>query len=410
MATWGELEKAGTKWRDLEEMTWGELEEFCVINPKTKQIPDDMEVSFVPMQSVSDTGAVQTDEVRKASEVKKGFTFFEEGDVLFAKITPCMENGKGGIARGLKNGVGFGSTEFHVLQPAPEKVSSEWLYYLTSWDEFRKQCARNMTGSAGQKRVPKSYLEHYKVHLPPLDEQRRIAAVLDKVSGLIAKRREQLDKLDELLKARFVEMFGDPVLNPMDWPTYHLTDMADIVSGITKGRKTKEQDLIEVPYMAVSNVKDGYIDWTTIKTILATQSEIDQYRLLPDDVLMTEGGDPDKLGRGAIIQNPLEDCIHQNHIFRVRLNEKVMLPVYFAEFLQHQKAKQYFLRCAKQTTGIASINMTQLKGLPTLVPPRELQKAFANTGEQINKSKLTIQQSLDKLEVLKKALMQQYFG
>ena len=255
----------------------------------------------------------------------------------------------------------------------------------------------------------KSYLNE-EIPLPPLDEQRRIAAVLDKVSGLIAERREQLDKLDELVKARFVEMFGDPVLNPMDWPTYHLADMADIVSGITKGRKTKEKDLIEVPYMAVSNVKDGYIDWTTIKTILATQSEIDQYRLLPGDVLMTEGGDPDKLGRGAIIQNLLENCIHQNHIFRVRLNENVILPVYFAEFLQHQKAKQYFLQCAKQTTGIASINMTQLRGLPTLVPPRALQKDFTNTVEQINKSKLTIQQSLDKLEVLKKALMQQYFG
>ena len=251
-----------------------------------------------------------------------------------------------------------------------------------------------------------------KLEIPeiPLNEQRHIAAVLDKVSGLIAKRREQLDKLDELVKARFVEMFGDPVLNPMDWPTYHLADMADIVSGITKGRKTKEQNLIEVPYMAVSNVKDGHIDWTTIKTILATQSEIDQYRLLPDDVLMTEGGDPDKLGRGAIIQKPLENCIHQNHIFRVRLNENMILPVYFAEFLQHQKAKQYFLRCAKQTTGIASINMAQLKGLPTLVPPRALQMDFTNTVEQINKSKLTIQQSLDKLEVLKKALMQQYFG
>ena len=253
-------------------------------------------------------------------------------------------------------------------------------------------------------------LNKVKVPLPPLDEQRRIATVLDKVSDLIAKRREQLDKLDELVKARFVEMFGEPALNPMDWPTYHLADMADIVSGITKGRKTKEKDLIEVPYMAVSNVKDGYIDWTTIKTILATQSEIDQYRLLPGDVLMTEGGDPDKLGRGAIIQNLLENCIHQNHIFRVRLNENMILPVYFAEFLQHQKAKQYFLRCAKQTTGIASINMTQLRGLPTLVPPRALQKDFTNSVEQINKSKLTIQQSLDKLEVLKKALMQQYFG
>ena len=297
----------------------------------------------------------------------------------------------------------------HIFKVVFDKCPVDKSFFVHQVQEILSKAESSAHG-ATMKHLTKPVFDALPFYLPPLAEQRRIAAVLDKVSNLIAKRREQLDKLDELVKARFVEMFGDPVLNPMDWPTYHLTDMADIVSGITKGRKTKEQDLIEVPYMAVSNVKDGYIDWTTIKTILATQSEIDQYRLLPDDVLMTEGGDPDKLGRGAIIQNPLEDCIHQNHIFRVRLNEKVMLPVYFAEFLQHQKAKQYFLRCAKQTTGIASINMTQLKGLPTLVPPRELQKAFANTGEQINKSKLTIQQSLDKLEVLKKALMQQYFG
>ena len=253
-------------------------------------------------------------------------------------------------------------------------------------------------------------LNKVKVPLPPLGEQRHIAAVLDKVSDLIAKRREQLDKLDELVKARFVEMFGDPVLNPMKWPEKPLENMADIVSGITKGRKTKETELIEVPYMAVSNVKDGYIDWTTVKTILATKAEIEQYRLLPDDVLMTEGGDPDKLGRGAIIQQPLENCIHQNHIFRVRLNENILLPSYFAEFLQHQKAKQYFLKCAKQTTGIASINMRQLKGLPTLVPPLEIQVHFDDFVEKTGQSKLKIQQSLDKLEILKKALMQQYFG
>ena len=260
------------------------------------------------------------------------------------------------------------------------------------------------------KAINKAVLSETEIPLPPLDEQRRIAAVLDKVSYLIAKRRAQLDKLDELVKARFVEMFGDPVLNPMKWPEQSLENMADIVSGITKGRKARETELIEVPYMAVSNVKDGYIDWTNVKTILATKSEIEQYRLLPDDVLMTEGGDPDKLGRGAIIQKPLENCIHQNHIFRVRLNESAILPIYFAEFLQHQKAKQYFLRCAKQTTGIASINMSQLKSLPTLVPPVTIQQSFAEIVRRINKSKLTIQQSLDKLEILKKALMQEYFG
>ena len=260
--------------------------------------------------------------------------------------------------------------------------------------------------------IPHIYFKDYQkeeLPLPSLDEQRKIAAVLDKVSDLIVKRRQQLDKLDEMVKARFVEMFGDTIYNPYNWPTQQLEEMADIVSGITKGRKTKDQDLIEVPYMAVSNVKDGYIDWTTVKTILATQSEVEQYHLLPDDILMTEGGDPDKLGRGAIIQTPPENCIHQNHIFRVRLNEKLLLPCYFAEFVKHQKAKQYFLRCAKQTTGIASINMRQLKGLPTLVPPLELQNQFTDYVAQTEKTEATINRSLEKLETLKKALMQEYF-
>lgn len=195
--------------------------------------------------------------------------------------------------------------------------------------------------------------------------------------------------MEALVRARFVELFGDMFLNTMSWNEEPLEEMANVVSGITKGRKLKAQCTTEVPYMAVSNVKDGYIDWTTVKTIEATEQEINQYRLLPEDVLMTEGGDLDKLGRGAIIKEPLENCIHQNHIFRVRLNETVILPEFFAEYLRHQKSKRYFLGCAKQTTGIASINMRQLKALPVLLPPLELQNQFADFVKVVDKSKFT---------------------
>lgn len=261
--------------------------------------------------------------------------------------------------------------------------------------------------------IPHIYFKDYQKEefpLPSLNEQRKIAVILDKISGLIAGRRQQLDKLDELVKSRFVEMFGDALLNPMKWPEARLDSMAQIVSGITKGRKVKSTELFEVPYMAVSNVKDGYIDWTTVKTILATQTEIIQYRLQPFDILMTEGGDPDKVGRGAIIHEPPENCIHQNHIFRVRLDRNVLLPEYMEQYLQQQRAKRYFLGCAKQTTGIASINMKQLTALPILIPPMELQKQYVKLVERIDKSKLAIQKSLEKLEILKKALMQKYFG
>lgn len=235
------------------------------------------------------------------------------------------------------------------------------------------------------------YVSRYEVAEIDKTEQILICEKLNKLYEIIKLRRQELQLLDELIKARFVEMFGDMYLNSKGWSEAKLESMANVVSGITKGRKTKSEDLTEVPYMAVSNVKDGYIDWTTVKTIGATQQEIEQYRLLADDVLMTEGGDPDKVGRGAIIKEPLENCIHQNHIFRVRLDESVVLPEYFAEYLQHQRSKRYFLGCAKQTTGIASINMTQLRALPVLIPPLSKQEEFVLFKAQVDKSKVTKQ-------------------
>ena len=405
MATWGELEKAGTKWRDHEEMTWGKLEEFCVINPKTKQIPDDMEVSFVPMQSVSETGDVQTDEVRKASEVKKGFTFFEEGDVLFAKITPCMENGKGGIARGLKNGVGFGSTEFHVLHPDPEKVSSEWLYYLTSWDEFRKQCARNMTGSAGQKRVPKSYLEHYKVNLPPLEEQRRIAALLDKVSDLIAKRRAQLDKLDLLVKARFVEMFGDQYTNPKGWET---GTIRDVVSEVKYGTSRPAVEGGTYKYLRMGNITfDGHLDLNDLKHIDIPESEIEKCMVKKGDVLFNRTNSKELVGKTCVFDLD-EPMVIAGYIIRIRVNERV-LPDYLSAVLNSKYGKRTLADMCKTIVGQANINAKELQNIAILIPPVELQCQFSQFVNQVNKLASNINSSLEKLETLKKALMQQYF-
>ena len=102
------------------------LGDVCEINPKAGVIPDDTEVTFIPMQNVTEDGRIDTSQIRKYCDIKKGFTNFQENDVLFAKITPCMENGKGAIARGLKNGIGAGSTEFHIMRPDFEKITSEY--------------------------------------------------------------------------------------------------------------------------------------------------------------------------------------------------------------------------------------------------------------------------------------------
>ena len=289
------------------------------------------------------------------------------------------------------------------------ELDQQYLYYYLKSDPTLQRIKHVATGSV-RDNLKLEMLCEFPITIPEIEIQKGIVKRLDMLQHIITLKKQELNKLSDLVSARFVEMFGDMWLNSKNLPEVRLDEIADIVSGITKGRKVKEQKLFKVPYMAVSNVKDGYIDWTTVKTIMASQAEIDKYQLKPFDVLMTEGGDPDKVGRGAIIHVPPENCIHQNHIFRVRLNRVILLPEYMEQYLQQQKAKRYFLGCAKQTTGIASINMRQLTGLPVLIPEMQLQERYADFVHQTNKYKLKVEDSLKKLEILQKSLMQQYFG
>lgn len=157
-----------------DERGWGltTLGQCCELNPKRpRDIDDDLIVSFVPMPAVSEKGKMDCSELRPYREVKKGFTYFAEDDVLFAKITPCMENGKGAVARGLSGGIGTGSTEFHVLRPIKGKTNPYWLYVITSMDLFRTAAKKTMTGTGGQLRVPISFLDNYPISLAPIELQ-----------------------------------------------------------------------------------------------------------------------------------------------------------------------------------------------------------------------------------------------
>ena len=169
-----------------DDFSWGlvPLGSVCHINPKKGQdsrLSSGVEVSFVPMPAVTECGEIDATAVKEYDEVKTGFTYFAENDVLFAKITPCMENGKGAVARGLCNGLGFGSTEFHVLRPISGKSNPYWIYTLTAFSQFREDAANNMTGSAGQRRVPAFFLENYRVAVPPIELQNEFADFVHQV-------------------------------------------------------------------------------------------------------------------------------------------------------------------------------------------------------------------------------------
>lgn len=223
--------------------------------------------------------------------------------------------------------------------------------------------------------VPK--LKSAALPYPPIEDQRRIASILDKADEVRAKRRATVETLRTVREAIFVKLFGDPVTNPMRWPEKpELGDIADITSGITKGRVIKKMDykVRSVPYLAVSNVQDGHLNLDVVKEIEATDHEIEKFKLFSDDLLLTEGGDPDKLGRGTLWRSEIQECIHQNHIFRVRVRSEDFSPLFVSRLIGSERGKRYFLRSAKQTTGIASINKTQLSKFRLLRPPISLQE------------------------------------
>lgn len=192
---------------------WGlvPLGSTCNINPKKSldsRLVSGAVVSFVPMPAVTEHGEIDATAIKEYDEVKTGFTYFAENDVLFAKITPCMENGKGAVAKGLHNGIGFGSTEFHVLRPISGKTDPYWIYTLTAFLQFRMNAASNMTGSAGQRRVPASFLENYRVSLPPIALQEQFAAFVEQTDKSKLAIQQSLEKLETLKKALMQQYFG----------------------------------------------------------------------------------------------------------------------------------------------------------------------------------------------------------
>ena len=287
-----------------------------------------------------------------------------------------------------------------AIKPNPEKADLRYVFHAL---QAKVPDFIHRAKGGAQPNISQRMIRETEINLPSLEEQKRIAAILDKADSLRRKRAQAIALADDFLRATFLDMFGDPVTNPKGWAeNCKLSDVAEIVSGITKGRVTKGEELFDVPYLAVSNVQDRFIKLDVVKRIEATKDEIERYKLLKDDLLLTEGGDPDKLGRGALWDGSIENCIHQNHVFRVRVNSELILPVFLNWLVGSQRGKSYFLSAAKQTTGIASINMRQLKAFPLILPPVSLQAAFSEMVEKT--AQLLVKMKRQSLAELQSAL------
>ena len=292
-----------------------------------------------------------------------------------------------------------------------------WYYFLLSNQEFL--ASQRQSGTQGN--LNTSIVSDLLCYLPPLPEQQKIAAILTSVDEVIEKTQAQINKLKDLktgmmqeLLTRGVGVDGKPHTEfkdspvgriPKAWEVVKLDNVATIQSGAAKSSKLTG-DLIELPYLRVANVQDGYLNLAEIKTIMIPRNKSERFLLQNNDVLVNEGGDFDKLGRGSIWHSQITPCAHQNHVFVVRTDSKKLSPMFFNHLSGSEYGKKYYMGCAKQTTNLASINSTQLKQFPVLLPSLEEQDSICEVLDSVDQTIAKNQVKLAKNRNLKKALMQ----
>jgi type I restriction enzyme S subunit len=426
------------------------LAALCQLNPSLDRcvVDDAVEVNFVPMRAVESEGAgLVRPEVRPYGEVKKGYTSFLSGDVIMAKITPCMENGKTTVVPDLPGSVCFGSTEFHVIRPETD-VLARWIAGFLVQHEVRRSAQRAMTGGVGQMRVPAAFLESLRIPIAPTAEQERIADALDELlsdldAGVAAlervrnklklyraavlkaavegaltaewrKQHPQTEPASELLKRilaerrrrweeeqlrKFKEKGREP---PKNWKAKYKEPMAPDTTGLpslpegwcwasfdqigeTQGGLQKSPNRKPTrhhyPYLRVANVHRGSLDLNDLHRFELTEEELNRLRLQSGDLLIVEGnGSRTEIGRCALWSGEVEDCVHQNHIIRVRPLSGVV-PTYANTFMNSPTGQLAIQHVASSTSGLYTLSVVKIERLPIALPTTAEQEAIVEAVE-----------------------------
>ena len=329
------------------------------------------------------------------------------GDILVSTVRPNL-NAVALVTENADNTL-VASTGYCVLRCLPD-ADNRYVFYFCQSPAFIEKMVAQATG-ASYPAVTSAIVKECTIPLPSLDEQRRIATVLDKVSDLIAKRRVQLDKLDLLVKARFVEMFGDPETNPMNWPIVCIGAITRTIDSGWSGNGTqREKKVGEIAVLKVSAVTKGYFIPEECK-VLDDQGNIKKY-VFPQkgDLLFSRANTKEMVGATAIIREDYPELILPDKLWKIRFSN-VTNVVYMKYILSSKAIRSKFSEASTGTSGsMYNVSMEKFKAIQIPMPEISIQNQFASFVESVERSKLTIQRSLDKLEALKKALLQQYFG
>jgi type I restriction enzyme S subunit len=385
------------------------LDDVVLVNPRLPKDTDETQlVTFLKMASVSEQGDLLEQESRVLADTKKGFTYFERGDVLLAKITPCFENGKAALVNKLNTKIGFGSTEFHVLRPVKGKVDNKYLFFLIWNEQFRFMGEHAMKGAAGQQRISSDFLKNLKIPLPPLETQKQIAAVLEKADQLRKDCKKMEQELNSLAQSVFIDMFGDPVTNPKGWDVTYLPLHGTFKNGMNFA---KGESGSKLRYLGVGNFKSlsSIDDMNSLGWIELNKYPAKDYLLQCGDLIFVRSnGNKALVGRCISVYPKGESLTFSGFCIRYRIEDNLIESEYLNYLLRTTSMKQALLE-GGQGANIQNINQKILSSLAIPLPPKDVQLAFCKAIESYREETSRLSEYSVELDGLFQSLMQKAF-
>lgn len=386
------------------------LDEVAELNPRLKDRPEaDVVVSFLGMADVDSDGSTAEGQDRRFGDTAKGYTQFRRGDVLVAKITPCFENGK--IAQAsTRHVLASGSTEFHVIRPNPSLLDGRYLHHYLRQPRIRIEGERRMTGSAGQRRVPESYLAQLQIPTPPIGVQQTLAKILDQVESLRAKRKQAAYLLEDLVRSVFLDMFGS---EPKDSSIATVEEVAAQKKNAIRtgpfGSQLLHSEFTDsgIPVLGIDNAVQNEFRWARLRFITDDKyRQLKRYRVFPGDVLITIMG---TCGRCAVAPADMPESINTKHLCCITLDRQKCLPEFLHDyFLMHPVAQSYLQRTAKGAI-MSGLNMGIIKAMPVVLPPLPQQEQYVKTIRGVHTQKLYNEHQQEQLDELFYSLQSKAF-
>lgn len=389
-----------------EEWEVKKLREIAEINPTRKDFISPF-VTFLSMADISEHGGILKENIVPQNSIKPGLTSFKRGDIIIAKITPCFENGKGALLNNITNEYGFGSTEFHVVRC---KQCNLFIYYHTMSYAFRKRLESQMTGSAGQKRVPADSISSYKIPVPPLPEQQKIAEVLSTWDKAIEKQSRLIEKLELRKKGLMQQLLTGKKRLPgfnIPWKKIKLGEMGNTYNGLSgKNKDDFEQGNAKfIPYINVfSNEKIDVNNLQCVKINPEDQQNMVKY----GDIFFTVSSEtPDEVGMASVLLEHLDNTYLNSFCFGYRLKDFSTLSPFFAAYLFRTEHFRHYMNILAQGSTRFNLSKKEVMKLRINIPVIKEQITIYKVLNTADREIELAQQKLDILRQQKHGLMQQ---